>query len=83
MLTNGGDTEGLFGGAFMQSGSPIPFGDITKGQQFYDALVDSTGCVHSVDTLQCLLEALFETLMNAINQSPNIFLLSRVSSTAL
>ena len=83
MLTNGGDTEGLFRGAFMQSGSPIPVGDITEGQQFYDALVDSAGCARAMDTLQCLREAPFETLMNAINQSPNIFSLSRVSSTAL
>ena len=29
MVTNGGNTEGLFRAAFMQSGSPIPIGDIT------------------------------------------------------
>ena len=29
MLTNGGNTEGLFRAAFMQSGSPPPVGDIT------------------------------------------------------
>ena len=34
MITNGGDTEGLFRGAFMQSGSPIPVGDITHGGFF-------------------------------------------------
>ena len=39
MLTNGGDTEGLFRGAFMESGSPIPTGDITHGQKDYDAIV--------------------------------------------
>ncbi len=33
MLINGGDTEGLFRGAFMQSGSPIPVGDIEHGQK--------------------------------------------------
>ena len=32
MLANGGDTEGLFRAGFMQSGSPIPVGDITNGQ---------------------------------------------------
>lgn len=32
MLTNGGDTEGLFRAGFMQSGSPIPVGDITHGE---------------------------------------------------
>ncbi|KAL0573980.1 hypothetical protein V5O48_007972 [Marasmius crinis-equi] len=32
MLADGGDTEGLYRAAFMQSGSPIPVGDITNGQ---------------------------------------------------
>ena len=32
MLTNDGNTEGLFRGAVMNSGSPIPVGDITNGQ---------------------------------------------------
>ncbi len=30
MLANGGDTEGLFRAAFMQSGSPTPTVDITR-----------------------------------------------------
>ena len=30
MLTNGGDTEGLFRAAFMQSVSPSPVGNITQ-----------------------------------------------------
>lgn len=33
MLHNGGNTDGLFRAAFMQSGSPIPVGDITNGQR--------------------------------------------------
>ena len=73
MLTNGGNTEGLFRGAFMESGSPIPVGDITHGQEFYDALVAETGCTGSADTLQCLREVPFDTLMEAVNQSPGIF----------
>jgi hypothetical protein len=32
MLHKGGDTEGLFRAGFMQSGSPIPVGDIANGQ---------------------------------------------------
>lgn len=73
MVTNDGNSEGLFRGAFMQSGSPIPVGDITHGQKYYDALVNGTGCSYAADTLQCLREVPFETLMEAINQSPNIF----------
>lgn len=73
MVTNGGNTEGLFHGAFMQSGSPIPVGDITNGQKDYDALVAGTGCTGSSDTLQCLRQVPFTTLMNVVNKSPSIF----------
>lgn len=73
MVTNGGNTEGLFRGAFMQSGSPIPVGDITNGQPFYDALVSQTGCQGSSDTLQCLRQAPFATLKKAVDNSPSIF----------
>ncbi|EIN12169.1 carotenoid ester lipase precursor [Punctularia strigosozonata HHB-11173 SS5] len=73
MLTNGGDTEGLFRGAFMESGSPIPVGDITHGQAVYDAIVDETGCTGASDTLQCLRELPYTTLKAAVDKSPNIF----------
>ncbi len=33
MVANDGNNEGLFRAAFMQSGSPIPVGDITNGQK--------------------------------------------------
>lgn len=37
MITNGGNNEGLFRAGFMQSGSPLPVGNITKGTgQVYD-----------------------------------------------
>lgn len=83
MLTNGGDPEGLFHGAFMQSGSPIPVGDITHGQQFYEDLVNKTDCAQAADTLQCLREVPFDMLMDAVNQSPIPFTLLRVSSSVL
>lgn len=73
MVTNGGDTEGLFRGAFMESGSPIPVGDITNGQPYYDDLVSRTGCTGASDTLQCLREVDYDTLKEAMNASPSIF----------
>ncbi|KAK7437475.1 hypothetical protein VKT23_018546 [Stygiomarasmius scandens] len=73
MLANGGDTEGLFRAGFMQSGSPIPVGDITNGQPYYDALVEQTGCSDSADTLQCLREVPYNTLKAAVDASPGIF----------
>ena len=38
----------------MQSGAPIPAGDVARGQPQYDALVAATGCAGSADTLACL-----------------------------
>ncbi|TCD68537.1 hypothetical protein EIP91_010462 [Steccherinum ochraceum] len=72
ILTNGGDTEGLFHGAFMQSGSPIPSGDITRGQKHYDNLVSHVGCAQSNDTLQCLRDAPYDKLKAAVDASPGI-----------
>ncbi|OJA14825.1 hypothetical protein AZE42_11599 [Rhizopogon vesiculosus] len=71
MVTNGGNPEGLFRAAFMESGSPIPVGDITHGQSYYDFLVTKTGCTGSSDTLQCLREVPYDTLMDVINQTLN------------
>ncbi|OBZ75697.1 Lipase 1 [Grifola frondosa] len=73
MITNGGDTEGLFRGAFMQSGGPIPVGDITNGQADYDALVSQTGCTNATDTLQCLRHAPYDVLKLAMDRSPGLF----------
>ncbi|KAI0060459.1 carotenoid ester lipase precursor [Artomyces pyxidatus] len=73
MVTNGGDTEGLFRGAIMQSGGPIPVGDIEHGQQYYDAIVKDTGCHRSNDTLECLRTVPYQTLKRAVDKSPNFF----------
>ncbi|RDX41381.1 carotenoid ester lipase precursor [Lentinus brumalis] len=53
MVTNGGNDEGLFRGAVMLSGSPFPNGDITHVQNYYDIIVEQTGCKNSTDTLDC------------------------------
>ncbi|KAJ3562849.1 hypothetical protein NP233_g9322 [Leucocoprinus birnbaumii] len=73
MLANNGDTEGLFRAAFMQSGSPLPVGDITNGQALYDTIVSQTGCSGASDTLDCLSNLPYATLKAAIDKSPGIF----------
>ncbi|KXN87213.1 Lipase 1 [Leucoagaricus sp. SymC.cos] len=73
MLANNGNTEGLFRAAFMQSGSPLPVGDITNGQELYDTIVAETGCSGSADTLDCLRNLPYDTLKAAIDKSPGIF----------
>jgi carboxylesterase type B len=71
MLVNGGNTEGLFRAAFMESGSPLPAGDITHGQKYYDDLVELTGCSGSSDTLACLRAAPYESLKAAMDTTPS------------
>jgi acetylcholinesterase len=73
MVTNGGNTEGLFHAAFMQSGSPPPTGDITEGQPYYDFLVERTNCSGSPDTLECLREAPYNELKAAMDSTPSFF----------
>ena len=73
MVANGGNTEGLFHGAFMESGVVGPSGDITLGQQDYDDLVRGAGCAGAEDTLECLRQLPFSTLKEAANNAPSIF----------
>ncbi|KAN0139660.1 Alpha/Beta hydrolase fold [Lactarius tabidus] len=73
MLANGGNPEGLFRAAFMQSGSPTPVGDLTNGQPYYDFLVQQTNCSGSSDTLECLRTVPYEELIAAINLTPSLF----------
>ncbi|KAJ6529348.1 carotenoid ester lipase precursor [Mycena capillaripes] len=73
MVTNGGNNEGLFRSAIMDSGAPLWLGDITHGQQYYDQIVNDVGCASSSDTLDCLRNAPFEALMRATNSTPNLF----------
>ncbi|RPD58843.1 carotenoid ester lipase precursor [Lentinus tigrinus ALCF2SS1-7] len=73
MVTNGGNNEGLFRGAIMNAGSPIPTGDITELQQFYDQIVAHAGCANATDTLDCLRKIPAANLTAAAATVPNLF----------
>ncbi|KAH9057403.1 carotenoid ester lipase precursor [Lactarius vividus] len=73
MITNKGDNENLFRGAVMQSGGPIPVGDIENGQRHYDFMVEKTGCQGRDDTLDCLRKVPYATYKKAMDESPNMF----------
>ncbi|KAH9024550.1 Alpha/Beta hydrolase protein [Lactarius hengduanensis] len=73
MLTNNGNNEGLFRGAIMQSGGPIPVGDIENGQRYYDFMVEKTSCSNWTDTLDCLRKVPYTTFKKAMDDSPNFF----------
>lgn len=62
MITNKGNSEGLFRGGFMNSGSPLTTGSILNGQFYYDQAVNATGCQGAVDTLACLRLAPYSVL---------------------
>ncbi|KAF7981652.1 hypothetical protein HWV62_32762 [Athelia sp. TMB] len=54
LLANNGDPGGLFRAAFIESGSLFPTGDISLGQECFDAFVSNTGCQGAEDKLACL-----------------------------
>ncbi|KAF9224035.1 alpha/beta-hydrolase [Gyrodon lividus] len=73
MLVNNGSTEGLFRGAFLESGAPVPTGHVSHGQAFYDSIVLQTGCNSTDDTLTCLRGVSLDALQSAVNNQPSIF----------
>ncbi|KAI0793620.1 carotenoid ester lipase precursor [Fomes fomentarius] len=72
MLTNDGDTEGLFRAGIMSSGSLVPTGDITDLQSTYDFVVDEVGCADESDTLACLRTVSSDSLLTAANNTPGL-----------
>jgi carboxylesterase type B len=75
IITNPGKNNTLFNGAIMHSTSTSPIVDTThpKQQSSYDTMVDLTGCTGQNDTLSCLRNAPFDSLMSAINSLPSVF----------
>ncbi|KAJ3558684.1 hypothetical protein NM688_g778 [Phlebia brevispora] len=73
LVANGSNNEGLFRGAILQSGSPLPVADVTAGQKYYDDLVEQTSCQGSTDTLECLRQAPFDVLKAAIDSTVSLF----------
>ncbi|KAF8516319.1 Alpha/Beta hydrolase protein [Hysterangium stoloniferum] len=71
MVINKGNPDGLFHGAFMESGSPYVLKDMTAGQPFYDQLVANTSCSGSKDTLECLKAVPLNVFQAAVNESPS------------
>jgi len=80
MLANGGTTNDLFHAAFMMSGAPTPVGDLTGGQEYYDFLVQETGCNNCTQnlndstqscTLACLRQVPIDILRAAVDKTPS------------
>ncbi|KKZ63197.1 triacylglycerol lipase [[Emmonsia] crescens] len=75
----------LFRGGIMNSGSVVPADpvDTPKGQVVYDTVVGYAGCAGSADTLNCLREADYETLLHAMNSVPGILSYSSIALSYL
>ncbi|KAM5544446.1 hypothetical protein V8D89_002106 [Ganoderma adspersum] len=70
MITNGGDTEGLFRAGWMESGSALPSGNFSKLQPTFDFIVSETGCASAFDALECLRDASADAITAAMDKTP-------------
>ncbi|KAI0365187.1 carotenoid ester lipase precursor [Pilatotrama ljubarskyi] len=70
MLTNGGNTEGLFRAGWMESGSALPTGDFSKLQPTFDFIASETGCASARDVLACLRKVPAAVIKAAMDQTP-------------
>ncbi|EIW58877.1 carotenoid ester lipase precursor [Trametes versicolor FP-101664 SS1] len=73
MAANGGDTEGLFRAAWMESGSLYSNGDIEELQPTFDFIASEAGCASAEDPLACLREVPAEVIVNAMDKTSTIF----------
>lgn len=55
-----------------ESGSPVPLTTIDTSQPAYDLVVSLTGCSDASDTLACLTTVPYETLYNAVQNTPSV-----------
>ena len=73
MTAHGGDSEGLFRGGIMSSGSSIHTNDITDSdmQGIHDFVVGQVGCTNTTDTLACMRTVSTDALLAAANNTPH------------
>ncbi|KAH9855287.1 carotenoid ester lipase precursor [Lenzites betulinus] len=70
MITNGGNTEGLFRAGWMESGSALPSGDFSKLQPTFDFIAAETGCASARDMLACLRQVPADAITAAMDKTP-------------
>ncbi|KAK7044435.1 carboxylic ester hydrolase [Favolaschia claudopus] len=68
-LDNKQNSNSLFHGAFMQSGTVVRSPPQSEGQADYDALVNTLNCAAAQDTLDCLRTVPFDSFMAAVNNT--------------
>ena len=80
---NGGNTEGLFHGAFMQSGTFNSVGDVAMHQHEYNALVERAGGKKGKDSLEYLRNLDREKMKEAVDGTQIALACHRVCLTFL
>ncbi|KAI0644305.1 carotenoid ester lipase [Trametes meyenii] len=70
MLTNDGNTEGLFRAGWMESGAASPLGNLSLLQPTFDLIASHTGCSSEIDIIQCLREIPTDALKAAMDLTP-------------
>lgn len=69
MLMNGGNNEGLFRAAIMESGAPVPVENELRGQHSFDIIANATGCYNVPDAIACLRAVSYDKLLAATSTS--------------
>ncbi|KAN0094321.1 Alpha/Beta hydrolase fold [Tylopilus felleus] len=72
MVAYDGQLNGLFRGVVMESGAASPIHDIAfpPAQEKYNFLLERTNCTSASDTLDCLRQAPYESIRDAVLQTP-------------
>jgi carboxylesterase type B len=65
----GGNNEGLFRGAILQSGAPVPVESEIRGQRSFDVVAKGTNCYTARDKIACLRAVPYAKLHAAISKS--------------
>lgn len=73
LVADDGNSNGLFHGAFMDSGSLFNMPSQASGQSAYNTVVNFTSCGGHTNTLECLRSAPYEVLVDAINHTRDLF----------
>ncbi|KAF9483724.1 alpha/beta-hydrolase [Pholiota conissans] len=72
MLAYNGSHENLFHGVFLQSGAPLPLGNISRGQDAFESLAAAVGCTGSAK-LECMRQVPFAELKAAVDATDGVF----------
>ena len=81
MVTNGGNPEGLFRAAWMDSGSLPPSENSSALQPTFDSFAADVGCASAKNVLACLRDTPLEAFIGAMNKTES-FLSFKVATSA-